>query len=136
LQRCAAEEDRATPSSSESLLEELAGEAFCYVTTTGRVSGRPHRIEIWFAYDDGRLYLLAGGGERADWVRNLRRDPSVTLEVGDFTGPATATILEDAGEDAVPRRLLAAKYQGWQEGQNLSDWARTALLVAIQPGRS
>lgn len=110
-----------------------ADESFCYVTTTGRVSGRPHRIEIWFAYDGGRLYLMSGGGDRSDWVRNLRRNPHVTLEVGDFTGPAIATILDDAGEDSPIRRLVAGKYQGWREGRPLSEWARTALVVALTP---
>jgi hypothetical protein len=31
---------------------DLADEEFCYLTTTGRVTGRPHEIEIWFALED------------------------------------------------------------------------------------
>lgn len=46
---------------------------YCYVTTTGRTSGNPHTIEIWFAQHGGRVYLLSGGGEGSDWVKNLRR---------------------------------------------------------------
>ena len=47
----------------------LAGEAYCYLTTTGRVTGEPHTIEIWFGMpEDGRaVYLLSGGGDRSDW---------------------------------------------------------------------
>jgi hypothetical protein len=37
----------------------------------------------------------------------------------------------DSGEDARVRRLLAAKYEGWEEGKRLSGWARTSLPVAI-----
>jgi nitroimidazol reductase NimA-like FMN-containing flavoprotein (pyridoxamine 5'-phosphate oxidase superfamily) len=33
---------------------------YCYITTTGRRTGRPHTIEIWFAWHDGRLYILSG----------------------------------------------------------------------------
>jgi hypothetical protein len=33
---------------------------------------RSHRIEIWFAVHGGKLYLMSGGRDRADWVRNLR----------------------------------------------------------------
>src|SRR6185312_13518616 len=33
---------------------------YCYITTTGRRSGKPHTIEIWFALDGRTLYLLAG----------------------------------------------------------------------------
>ena len=56
---------------------------YCYLTTTGRRSGEPHRIEIWFALADGTVYLLSGGGERSDWVKNLMASPEVVLEIGD-----------------------------------------------------
>ena len=39
----------------------LADEQFCYLTTRGRISGRAHRIEIWFALDAATLYMLSGG---------------------------------------------------------------------------
>ena len=53
--------------------------AYCCLTTTGRVTGRSHTIEIWFALVDGTVLLLAGGGEGADWVRNLRAQPGRSL---------------------------------------------------------
>jgi hypothetical protein len=31
--------------------------------------------------------------------------------------------------DGAVRRTMAAKYQGWQAGQPLGEWARTALVV-------
>jgi deazaflavin-dependent oxidoreductase (nitroreductase family) len=104
---------------------------YCYLTTTGRRTGRPHRIEIWFGQRDRTFYLLSGGGDRADWVRNLIADPTVRFEVGGQVMDATARLVEDPDEDALARRLLAAKYQGWQEGADMSEWARTALPVAI-----
>ena len=70
----------------------LAGEDYCYLTTTGRVSGKPHTIEIWFSLEAGVLYLLAGSRERADWVRNLRRAPSVQVRIRDVTYNATAVL--------------------------------------------
>jgi deazaflavin-dependent oxidoreductase (nitroreductase family) len=113
-------------------LEASSGEAFCYVTTTGRVTGRPHRIEIWFGVRDGVAYLLSGGGSRADWVRNLVADPEVTFEARGESSPARARVVEDPDEDAMARRLLAGKYQGWREGDRLSRWASTALPVALE----
>jgi deazaflavin-dependent oxidoreductase (nitroreductase family) len=106
---------------------------FAYLTTTGRRSGRPHRIEIWFGLSDGILYMLSGGGDRSDWVRNLREDPAVRIEVSGVGRPARARVVTDAAEDAEARRLLATKYQGWREGGPLSTWARTALPVAVEP---
>jgi hypothetical protein len=46
---------------------------FCYLTTTGRVTGQPRTIEIWFALHGRILYMLAGGGRNAQWVQNLVR---------------------------------------------------------------
>ncbi len=107
-------------------------EDFCYVTTTGRRSGQPHTIEIWFAADGDTVYLLSGGGDRADWVRNLRADPRVGLRIADQDWAARARIVTDADDDGRARRLLAAKYQDWHEGKPLSGWAQTALPVAIE----
>ncbi|MFL5800053.1 MAG: nitroreductase family deazaflavin-dependent oxidoreductase [Actinomycetota bacterium] len=116
----------------------LAGEAYCYFTTTGRRTGDPHTIEIWFGMpDDGRaLYLLSGGGDRSDWVRNLMADPAVTVRIGSTSEEeerARARIVEPGEEDDAARKLLAAKYQSWEEGTTLSTWARASLCVAIEP---
>ena len=111
----------------------FADEDFCYVTTTGRRSGQPHTIEIWFVADADTVYLLSGGGDRADWVRNLRADPRVGLRISDREWNARARVVTDASEDSRSRRLLATKYQDWREGEALSGWAQTALPVAIEP---
>jgi deazaflavin-dependent oxidoreductase (nitroreductase family) len=111
-----------------------ASESFCYVTTVGRVTGRLHTVEMWFGTSDGVLYALSGGGEGSDWVRNLMAEPNVTVRVGDQTFPAVARVVEPgAEEDARARRLLASKYQGWEEGAPMSVWARTALPITFTP---
>src|SRR6476469_6092348 len=88
---------------------------FCYLTTRGRKSGRPHRIEIWFAAHDGMLYLMAGGRDSADWVRNLRADPAVQLEIDGVTHTGRARTVEGEPVEPLVRQLLAGKYQGWRE---------------------
>lgn len=109
---------------------ELASLDYCYITTTGRTSGRPHTIEIWFAIDDRRLYVLSGGGEKSDWVRNIRASPTVGLRLGGIDMLARAYVVEDPGEDALARRLLLAKYVPKYAG-DLDEWGRTSLPVAI-----
>lgn len=117
----------------------MAGEAdpasldYCYLTTTGRRSGRPHTIEIWFAIHGDRVYLLAGGGEGSDWVRNVRREPTVGLRIGRHDFIARARVVRDPDEDALARRLLLEKYA--PRYGDLEAWGRTALPVAVQlPG--
>ena len=109
----------------------LAALDFCYVTTTGRISGRPHTIEIWFALHEGSVYLLSGGGEASDWVRNIRENPTVGLRLGDRDYLAQAQVIEDdADEDALARRAMLDKY-GVRSGEDLREWGRTALPVRI-----
>jgi deazaflavin-dependent oxidoreductase (nitroreductase family) len=105
--------------------------AFCYLTTRGRRTGRPHTIEIWFVVIGASAYLMAGGLDRADWVRNLIADSQVTLRVGEESWPAQARVVEeDTVEDAEARRLMLAKYSTPGTG-DLDSWGRSALVVAV-----
>lgn len=114
------------------LLASHAGDAVCYLQTTGRRSGLPRTIEIWFATDGDRIYLLSGGRDRASWVRNLRAEPRVRIRIGGATIAGRARVIEGEPREMLARRLLAAKYQGWREGQSLSGWARSSLPVEIE----
>ncbi len=126
---------RATPCSDEPVQPrpDVEDDDFCYVATRGRVTGQPHEIEIWFAAGaaGSTLYLLSGGGDRSDWVRNLRAEPSVTVRLRDTTYDATARVLEPGtDEDALARRLVYEKYQPRYSGR-LDDWREHSLPVAI-----
>lgn len=129
-------------------LEKLAAEQYCYLTTTGRVSGRPHEIEIWFGMKapPGRttrrgknraagkttLYMLSGGRDRSDWVRNLTRKPSVTVRIGGWKFEGLARkVLPATEEDGEARRLLLDKY-GQSSGDDLSEWGKNALPIAVE----
>jgi len=108
-----------------------SAEQFCYVTTTGRRSGQPHTIEIWFAFRGGSIYLMSGGRDRADWVRNMQADPRVDVRIGNEQYQGTARVLNPADdEDAAARRLLLEKYQP-PGSDELESWGRSALPVAI-----
>jgi deazaflavin-dependent oxidoreductase (nitroreductase family) len=80
------------------------------ITTTGRRSGQPRRVEIVFHNIDGRLYI--SGMPRSDreraWLLNLAADPHMTFHLKGAVSadlPATARVITDPGE----RRALA----GW-----------------------
>ena len=109
----------------------LAGEAYCYLTTTGRVTGKPHEIEIWFGLNGNTLYLLSGGMDKSDWVKNLLKNRSVTVRIGKHTFQANARIVKEEQEETLARALLADKYNEREADGSLSDWARTALVVGI-----
>jgi deazaflavin-dependent oxidoreductase (nitroreductase family) len=111
----------------------VPGDDYCYVTTTGRRTGRPHRIEIWYARDGGTLYLLAGGRHTADWVRNIVADPGVVVELdelGDQQRHGGGRILDDGDEADRARSLVFAKYAP-RSSSDLTGWRDRALPVAI-----
>ncbi|MBK9924566.1 MAG: nitroreductase family deazaflavin-dependent oxidoreductase [Anaerolineales bacterium] len=112
-------------------LPNLKTEEYCYLTTTGRVSGKPHEIEIWFGLNENTLYLLSGGMDKSDWVKNLLKNPAVSVRVASHTFKATARVVTDEKEEAMARNLLADKYNERKVNGSLSQWARTALPVAI-----
>jgi deazaflavin-dependent oxidoreductase (nitroreductase family) len=111
---------------------DLDARSVCYLETTGRITGRRRVIEIWFATDGERVYMLAGGRERAHWVRNIRADDRVRLRLGGTTLAGRGRIVTDPAEELRARQLAAAKYQGWSEGRPLSAWAAGSLPVAVE----
>ena len=117
------------------MFERLADENMCYLTTTGRKTGMPREIEIWFGIREGTLFMLSGGGDAADWVKNIKKDPRVRLRINTQTAALKARLVKPGTrEDTVARELLDGKYMGWREGKKLSGWARTSLPVAIDLG--
>jgi len=115
-----------------SLLSSLAKEEYCYLTTTGRKSGLPREIEIWFGINGHSLYLLSGGGDKSQWVKNLLANPHVTVRIAKHNFSGVARIVNEEAAETTARHMLAGKYQGWKEGQTMSDWGRTALVVRIE----
>lgn len=108
----------------------FADEQYCYLTTRGRVTGRPHRIEIWFAVEKDTLYMLSGGGTRSDWVKNLLRTPAVSIEIGGGRFEGQARVVADPAEGELARALVHDKYAAGYGG-DLSGWRRSALPVAV-----
>jgi deazaflavin-dependent oxidoreductase (nitroreductase family) len=110
-------------------MDDLDKEEFCYVTTVGRVTGKPHTIEIWFTAIGSTIYILSDGGESADWVRNLMKDPAVVVKIGEHAYRGTGRVSLTDDEAASARARLPAKYAHREEG--LEEWATTATPIAI-----
>lgn len=110
-------------------LESLIHEPFCYLTTTGRITGRQHTIEIWFGLHKNTFYMLAGNREKADWVKNIRKQPHVHIRIQQHIITGNARDIRNSEEDALARQMLFEKYHSAEE--DLTDWAATALPVAV-----
>ena len=84
----------------DTIRQALALDRTIDITTIGRQSGRPHRIEIWFHRVGDRFYL-SGMPAKRDWYANLLVKPTFTFHlkhsvVADL--PATARPVTDEQE--------------------------------------
>ncbi len=91
---------------------------FLYLTTTGRRSGLPRKIEIWFTQREGRFYILAEHGHKAQWVQNLQADAHAMWTVEKMEYRGRARILHLATEPDLCRAIqdLSRQKYGWGDG--------------------
>ncbi len=92
--------------------------SYLYLTTTGRRSGQPREVEIWFTEHAGAYYLVAEHRERTHWVRNILADPRVRWRVGDATFTGRARVVDAAAEPALSATVqdLSTRKHGWGDG--------------------
>ena len=114
------------------------------ITTTGRLSGTPRRIEIWFFRARGCIYLTGAPGRRRSWYQNLVAEPALTFHLKQSARAdldATAfPIVDHESRVAILREVLAQLKPGipadWMPG--LSEEARAATnesfaLISADP---
>ena len=100
------------------------------ITTTGRLTGKPRRKEIWFINVDGRLFITGTPGRR-DWYANLVADPEFTFHLkqsvrADLPARATPVL------DTVRRRDIFAKIHIILGGnRDLDTWVADSPLVEV-----
>lgn len=74
--------------------EDLSRHRTIDLTTIGRKTGKPRRIEIWWFHVDGR-FVITGTPGRRDWLANIRANPNVTIHVAGRDLPARAMQVSD-----------------------------------------
>jgi deazaflavin-dependent oxidoreductase (nitroreductase family) len=79
------------------------GRSTLLLTTRGRKSGRWRTTPLNYLVDGGVTYVVSGMGPGSDWLRNLRADPQVHVQVGKHRFDAWAEPLADPAEQ---RRVL------------------------------
>jgi deazaflavin-dependent oxidoreductase (nitroreductase family) len=108
---------------------ELARGQLIDITTTGRRTGQPRRIELVFHNVDGRILISGRPGFPRGWVANLLADPRMTFHlkgrlVADL--PARGRVITDRAER---ERLLAPIAAAWRTNHALM--VRSAPLVEV-----
>ena len=107
------------------------------ITTTGRTSGEPRRIEIVFHVIDGRIWISGmPRAERRSWIANLEADPRLTFHLKRSVTadlPATARIIDDPDER---RRVLTGVARAWNRTDIDAMVANSPLVEVVIEGYS
>ena len=115
----------------EVVSDELRDDPTVDITTVGRRSGLPRRLEIWMLDVEGRFYITGTPGRR-DWLANLTADPRLTVHLkrrARLDLPATAAVVSDAVRS---REVLAHMAARWYRGQApLEELVATAPMVEL-----
>ncbi len=112
------------------------------ILATNRNSGPPQLTPVWYLYEDGRFYVSAV--DSTIKVRNLRRDPSITLCIDGGRGDSryvvvsgAATLIEPGqGIQAEMRKRIIRRYQSSdEEAERYYEIAKKnpAVLIVLEP---
>jgi deazaflavin-dependent oxidoreductase (nitroreductase family) len=116
---------------SEQVQRALRHDRTVDITTIGRRSGQPRRIEIWFHNVDGRIYISGLPGRRG-WYANVVAHPDLCFtsrETAQTDIPARAHPITDPAER---RRVLSGLLAGMGREGALEDWVDRNPLIEVE----
>ena len=113
---------------SEIVLEETP---YLNLTTKGRRTGLFRSVELWFAFEDGKLFFLAH--ENSNWWKNLEKTPRVEVEVGEILFEGTGNLVQERLEHVF--NLFRRKYGGDQVNRWYGGQRSNRRVVAVELGK-
>lgn len=122
----------------DQILQSLATGHVIDITTTGRKTGEPRRIEIVFHNMDGQLIIT--GMPRADhkraWLVNLESDPNLTFHLKGAVKadlPATARVITDATERRTIAEWVTANAWTGQDAEAMAAYSPMIEVTILDP---
>lgn len=104
------------------------------ITTTGRRSGRPRRIETWFYRVEETVYLSGSPGRR-DWAANLEAEPAFTFHLKNDVAADLRAHAEPVVEEGERRRIFTALLDELNHvsssGRDLEEWVGASPLFVV-----
>lgn len=109
-------------------VDRLARRRTIDITTVGRRSGRPARIEIWWFHVEGR-FLISGTPGPRDWMANVLADPTIVVHTPEGDFPGTARVVT---ERELRRAFFTHHEVGWYRNQeDLERLVETAPMIEV-----
>jgi deazaflavin-dependent oxidoreductase (nitroreductase family) len=126
----------------------LIGNVILLLTTTGRKSGKPRVTPLQYEEIDGKIYLGAALGQKADWFRNIQANPKVEVRVKSQKLSGLAEVITDTKQitdflevrlrqhpKMIGAMLRAEGIRMPPERSDLEQYATQLTLVAIKPDK-
>jgi deazaflavin-dependent oxidoreductase (nitroreductase family) len=115
----------------EAVQRALENDRTIDITTTGRRSGEPRRIEIWRYRHDGRIFLSGSPGRRA-WFANLLANPEFTYHLKGSAQADLPAVARPITDDAERREVVAGILEDVGRGSgNLDEWVASSPLAEV-----
>ncbi|MDX6607283.1 MAG: hypothetical protein QOD14_1823 [Solirubrobacterales bacterium] len=116
----------------EQIQRALENDRTIDITTTGRQSGEPRRIEIWRYRYDGRTFLSGSPGTRA-WYANLLADPNFTFHLKGSVQADLPAVARPITDEAERREVIAGILEDLGRGsENLEEWVARSPLAEVE----
>ena len=80
------------------------------LTVTGRKSGRKTSRPVWFVQEGERVYLLPVKGSNTEWLKNVLKNPTITITVNGLKSSVKATPIKDPAKVSQVVEKFRAKY--------------------------
>ena len=118
--------------SDPAIVSALANDLVIDITTIGRSSGKPKRLEIWFHNVDDRYYITGRPGPRS-WYANVVANPAITFHFKESTEAdldGTARPITDPAEKRSVF-LSARKLGEFINEGNVQEWVDGSPLIEV-----
>ena len=102
------------------------------ITTRGRTTGQPRRIEIRFHYIEGQVYITGRPPRRRDWYANLLSHPEFTFHLKEGTRADLRAKAIPILDQARRRAIIAAIHQKRGIYHDVETWVESSPLVAVE----
>ncbi len=113
-------------------IESVQKNQYIYLTTKGRKTGKPHTVQVWFAYSEGKIYL-SHEGAYTDWMKNLEKNEMVKGKIDTVNFGARAKIVGEGKEREQGKKALYEKYYKPASKAVIDDWFSLSTVVELTP---
>ena len=119
----------------EEIKQALERDRVIDITTKGRKTGQPRRMEIWFANVDGRIYITGLPGRRG-WYANVASNPEFTFHLKQSIKADLTARSRPVVDEKERRETFVKIFEVYNEQADLDDWMKGSPLIEVGLGDS